>query len=279
MPLSIPGALYASESSNAYRNQIRFPVGDDDDDSDGNLDGQTSVIMNCTFEKCNKVFSSRWSLKRHIRTHTGEKPFSCDSCGKQFVQKCSLNRHEQTHTDDKSWVCDHYQCSKKFKLKEYLDVHKRTHLRTGEDDGDDDPIGIGPQNSHVGANLREQLRQRLVRLTLRFRAQVNAASTREERVKRKLAEYQAGFVEAMALLNAYAPERCPPHLTALLLAEPGTDEPQPPSNSNEGDGEGDNESEDESEQANKPAPEIDEPVVEESAKPSRASKRIRANHA
>lgn len=46
---------------------------------------------------------------------------------KEFVQKCALKRHEQTHLQDKLWECDYPNCGKRFKLRVYLDVHKRIH--------------------------------------------------------------------------------------------------------------------------------------------------------
>ena len=202
-----------------------------DSDSDENANGDP-MILTCTFESCSKVFTSRWSLKRHIRTHTGEKPFLCMICGKQFVQKCSLSRHEQTHVADKQYVCEHFGCGKKFKLKEYLDVHKRTHMKSDEVD-DDMSIGIGRQNSsHNSASLCDQLRQRLVRLTIGFREQLSVANTREKEANRKLKEYATCFREAMTLLTTVAPDIRPDHLLTLMNDdefERLVDGPTPPS--------------------------------------------------
>uniref|UniRef100_A0A8C4TY64 Zinc finger protein 367 n=1 Tax=Falco tinnunculus TaxID=100819 RepID=A0A8C4TY64_FALTI len=75
---------------------------------------QSSSRIRCNI--CNRVFPREKSLQAHKRTHTGERPYSCDypDCGKAFVQSGQLKTHQRLHTGEKPFVCSENGCLSRF---------------------------------------------------------------------------------------------------------------------------------------------------------------------
>ncbi|XP_054489045.2 ras-responsive element-binding protein 1 isoform X4 [Agelaius phoeniceus] len=82
---------------------------------------------------CNKRFWSLQDLTRHMRSHTGERPYKCQTCERTFTLKHSLVRHQRIHQKVKN-ARNHGKESDK----------EETQSRCGEDSEN--------ESSHSGTN-------------------------------------------------------------------------------------------------------------------------------
>ncbi|NWZ25912.1 RREB1 protein, partial [Asarcornis scutulata] len=82
---------------------------------------------------CNKRFWSLQDLTRHMRSHTGERPYKCQTCERTFTLKHSLVRHQRIHQKIKN-TRNHGKESDK----------EETQSRCGEDSEN--------ESSHSGTN-------------------------------------------------------------------------------------------------------------------------------
>ncbi|XP_048851196.1 early growth response protein 1-like [Brienomyrus brachyistius] len=81
----------------------------------------------CPVESCSRRFSRSDELTRHIRIHTGQKPFQCRICMRNFSRSDHLTTHIRTHTGEKPFACD--VCGRKFARSDERKRHTKIHLR------------------------------------------------------------------------------------------------------------------------------------------------------
>ncbi|XP_002137946.4 zinc finger protein 568-like [Drosophila pseudoobscura] len=82
---------------------------------------------NITCQECGMKFTYK-NMTRHMRVHTGERPFECTYCEKKYTRKIHLDEHNRIHTGERPYGC--LTCGKKFIRKYSLVKHIRAH--TGE---------------------------------------------------------------------------------------------------------------------------------------------------
>jgi len=106
-----PEAVYVEGQEDQYN--LEEGEGDEDDGMmyDGELPhpedfgdgGAPGDEANCPI--CQKGFTHKSSLKRHMMVHTGEMPYECPSCAKRFRQRSNFTRHAKNCNLDVVAMC------------------------------------------------------------------------------------------------------------------------------------------------------------------------------
>ncbi|XP_030306640.1 early growth response protein 4 [Calypte anna] len=83
--------------------------------------------FSCPVENCIRSFARSDELNRHLRIHTGHKPFQCRICLRNFSRSDHLTTHIRTHTGEKPFSCD--TCGRRFARSDEKKRHSKVHLK------------------------------------------------------------------------------------------------------------------------------------------------------
>ncbi|XP_069095186.1 zinc finger protein 419-like isoform X2 [Pleurodeles waltl] len=132
----LESALSNSEHSNLHQGWTKDRISQIHSKGKGNLRNspfhslpliqQNQAPYACT--ECNKIYSQKGELIKHMQSHSRVRPYACFDCGKSFFWKANLTTHKKTHTGVKPYTCSF--CQKTFSRKGNLQGHIRIH--TGE---------------------------------------------------------------------------------------------------------------------------------------------------
>ncbi|KAF3839949.1 hypothetical protein F7725_018666 [Dissostichus mawsoni] len=92
----------------------------------------------CTY--CGRPCAKPSVLQKHIRSHTGERPYPCAPCGFSFKTKSNLYKHRKSH------------------------AHR---IKAGLSSSRDEPSLSGPEGSGVGEDLRNTQKEKALSLKKR----------------------------------------------------------------------------------------------------------------
>ncbi|XP_037732796.1 transcription factor Ouib [Drosophila subpulchrella] len=78
-----------------------------------------------TCELCGTYAASKSIFQRHMRKHTGVRPFGCKECGARFLTAAELRSHHRVHSKEQPFACRF--CEKRYVSYMGRMTHERIH--------------------------------------------------------------------------------------------------------------------------------------------------------
>ena len=86
---------------------------------------------------CGEVYESKFDLQLHEENHEQLlKRHRCNLCGAKFNKMKYLTKHIRSHSGRKPFKCD--LCGKSFKSEYYVKTHRAAHLNDSYEDNFED---------------------------------------------------------------------------------------------------------------------------------------------
>ncbi|GMT01399.1 hypothetical protein PENTCL1PPCAC_23573 [Pristionchus entomophagus] len=123
--LQLENDLFQSDRKRRRSSPTKKPVYVEDDESDTESPKKSRVgdknLIRCN--QCNKGFSHSSQLERHLRVHSGDRPFTCEQCPASFITNSHLKEHMRNGHGEKPHGCP--ECGETFTWRNELTEHKK----------------------------------------------------------------------------------------------------------------------------------------------------------
>ncbi|KAM6399509.1 LOW QUALITY PROTEIN: zinc finger and BTB domain-containing protein 8A-like [Rhynochetos jubatus] len=107
---TILGVMSSSNEENLYGYVKTKPITRRADYFPDLLDYDDSPLIGFKCPFCTRTVKRRIELKRHLRCHTGERPYPCKTCGRRFTRSEHLQNHLRNIHQENKMKCRECKC-------------------------------------------------------------------------------------------------------------------------------------------------------------------------